>query len=72
MVKRFDCRPGDYPEPMEVSKTGYWVSMGDYIKIRHLLRICAESMRDWADNARGEITEVEEAAQEMFNALEDM
>lgn len=70
MVKQFICKGSG--SHMAASKVGHWVSMEDYIKVRRLLRTCAESMRDWAVNAREEIAEVDDAAQEMFDALEDM
>ena len=70
MVKQFVCKgSGSY---MEGAKVGPWVHLEDYIRIRNLLRICTESMRDWAVNAREEIAGVDAAVQEMFDALEDM
>jgi hypothetical protein len=50
---------------------GQYVDAHDYDNIRKLLISCADSMRDWADDARGSIVEVEEAAQELRDAMEE-
>jgi hypothetical protein len=61
MVTRFMCKgSGSY---MEHSKVGYWVSLEDYVKLRRLLKVCAENLSEYVANTRGEMNELEEAVE---------
>ena len=68
-VKRFMCKgSGSY---MEGSNIGYWVSLEDYVKLRRLLKVCAENLTQYVEDTRGEMNELEEAVKEMADKLEE-
>ena len=68
MVATFNCYPNT---DMIWTNDGNYVQLADYEKLRDLLRDYADRMAIWADEARGGVVAVEEAAQELFNALEE-
>jgi hypothetical protein len=69
MVKKFMCKGSG--SSMEHSKVGYWVSLEDYVRLRRLLKVCAESLTQYVADTRGEMNELEEAVKEAACIIEE-
>jgi hypothetical protein len=69
MVKKFMCKgSGSY---MEHSNVGYWVSLEDYIKLRRLLQVCADSLTQFVVETKEDIDELEEALLEANRVIRE-
>ena len=56
---------------MAGSDRGHWVSLGDYVKLRRLVTVCAENLTQYVADTKGELTELEQAVKELSQAVEE-
>lgn len=68
MVARFHCL---HDRGMLEEEDGQYVDAGDYDKLRKLLKICADNLLEYAVYTRDQIDELDIAAQELRNAMEE-